>query len=268
MTGWRLMAAILFAAAAQGASAAGAGARAELERLAGAHIFFAHQSVGENILEGMRELADREGAPRPHLDDLRVPENGDPERKIREFEAALERRGGRDDIALLKFCYVDIGPQTNVAALFERYRAAMERLELRYPRVTFVHVTVPLTVEQTGIKAAAKRLLGRHPYGTLENVRREEYNALLRAAYLGREPVFDLAALESVAPDGSAVSVVWDGRKAPALARAYASDGAHLNEAGSLLAARRLLHVLATAVAKAAPWRAAAAAGEPTAVPR
>jgi lysophospholipase L1-like esterase len=108
-------------------------------------------------------------------------------------------------------------------------------------------VTLPLTTVQTGLKAFAKRLLGRAPYGTVENVRREEYNELLRAAYAGREPLFDLARIESTAPDGSAVRVRWQGAVAPALAAQYTDDGGHLNVEGRRRAARELIAVLAAA---------------------
>ena len=94
-------------------------------------------------------------------------------------------------------------------------------------------------------KAWLKRLFGRAPYGTVENLRREEYNALLRAAYQGREPIFDLARLESTAPDGAAVTVQWQGRAAPAMDPAYSDDGGHLNATGRLRAARELVSVLA-----------------------
>lgn len=229
-----------------------------LERIAGQRIYFAHQSVGANILDGVRELAQAEGvalriAEQPGADAIPegtlahffVPENGAPLTKLRNFEAALGE-GARVDVALLKFCYVDVDAQTDAKALFERYRGTIGRLRQKNPRTVFVHVTLPLTTEQTGPKAWVKRLMGRTPYGTVENLRREEYNALLRKAYAGREPVFDLARLESTAPDGHAVTVSWDGVTAPAMAREYTQDGGHLNEQGRLRVARELIRVLAS----------------------
>lgn len=229
-----------------------------LERIAGQRIYFAHQSVGANILDGVRELAQAEGvalriAEQPGADAIPegtlahffVPENGAPLTKLRHFEAALGK-GARVDVALLKFCYVDIDAQTDAKALFERYRSTIGRLRQKNPHTVFVHVTLPLTTEQTGPKAWLKRLMGRTPYGTVENLRREEYNALLRKAYAGREPVFDLARMESTAPDGHAVTVSWDGVTAPAMAREYTRDGGHLNEQGRLRVARELIRVLAS----------------------
>ena len=222
----------------------------QLRRIAARRVFFGHQSVGNNLLAGLRDLAAAEGVALPirevgageplaaGLNHARVAENGDPYRKLASFERALEGRS--PDVALVKFCYVDIRGDTDARALFARYRETLGRLKHSYPTTTFVHATAPLTSEQTGPKALVKRLLGRAPRGTVENVRREHYNALVRLAYGGREPVFDLAAVES---DGTSVS--WQGERAPAMAPAYTDDGGHLNEHGRARAARELIRVLA-----------------------
>jgi hypothetical protein len=247
-------------AAAPSASGADAPLRAELGRVAQRSIYFGHQSVGTNLLDGIRQLAEEAGVP------LRIAEartaaevkpgtfghtfvakNGDPLRKLRSFEQAMDARPAAVDIALVKFCYIDIDAVTDAKALFASYRATIDGLHAKHPGTTFVHVTLPLTEAQSGVKALAKRLLGRAPYGTIENVRREEYNALLRQAYAGREPLFDLARIESTAPDGTAVKVQWNGAEAPALASAYTDDGGHLNASGRLRAARELVSVLAAA---------------------
>lgn len=235
------------------------GLRAELTLVAQKRIYFAHQSVGANLLAGVADLAREAGVPLRIVETSRgadlapgvlghffVPENGAPLAKLANFAAAL---GGRSnaDIALIKFCYVDVDGATDAQALFARYQATIAELRAKNPNTTFVHVTLPLTSVQTGWKALAKRLLGRAPYGTVENVRREQYNALLRRAYAGREPLFDLARIESTAPDGRAVTVDWQGSIAPAMASAYTDDGGHLNERGRVIAARALIRVLAQA---------------------
>jgi hypothetical protein len=239
-------------------AAADSGLRTDLERIARERIYFAHQSVGANLIEGVRELAGQEGvalriAETPQASAVApatfghtfVPENGEPLKKLESFRAELG--SASVDIALLKFCYVDITADTDVNALFARYQATIAELRGKNPRTTFVHVTLPLTEVQTGPKALAKRMLGRAPYGTIENVRREQYNELLRKAYAGREPVFDLARVESTAPDGTLVKVSWQGTVAPAMAPAYSDDGGHLNARGRLRAARELVAVLAAA---------------------
>lgn len=218
---------------------------ASLQRVAHERVFFGHQSVGAQILQGVKELAAKEGVP-VFIKDQFVPENGDPLRKLESFKASVGT-GSKYDVALVKFCYVDINPDTDAAGLFDHYRQAMNELRAKNPRTVFVHATLPLTTVQTGPKAWVKLALGRSPYGTVENVKRDEYNRLLRATYAGREPIFDLARIESTAPDGTRVTVTWDGITAPALSPEYTSDGGHLNARGRLMAAREFLAVLAQA---------------------
>jgi hypothetical protein len=240
------------------ANAADPGLHADLERLARERIYFAHQSVGANLLQGVAELAAAAGVPvrivrADRADDVPpaafghtfVPENGQPFEKLRNFRAALG--SAPIDVALLKFCYVDIERDTDVKALFSAYRQTIEELRRSHPGTVFVHVTLPLTSEPAGWKALAKRLLGRSPAGMAENLRREEYNRMVREAYAGREPLFDLARVESTAPDGTPVRERWRGVAAPALAGQYTDDGGHLNADGRRRAARKLIAVLAAA---------------------
>jgi hypothetical protein len=240
------------------AGAADAALRADLERVARERIYFGHQSVGANLLEGVEALAAQAGVPvrlvrvgragelpPATFGHTLVEENGKPLKKLESFRTALG--DAQVDVALLKFCYVDIDADSDAKALFARYRDTINDLRRTHPHTVFVHVTLPLTTVQTGWKALAKRLLGRAPYGTVENVRREQYNRLLREAYAGREPLFDLARVESTGPDGTPVRVQWDGVVAPALYPAYTEDGGHLNAQGRQRAARELIAVLAAA---------------------
>src|SRR5205085_12594035 len=68
--------------------------------------------------------------------------------------------------------------------------------------------------------------------------------------YAGREPIFDLARVESTAPDGKLVTVTWEGVTAPAMAAQYTEDGGHLNALGRARAAREFIAVLARASQK------------------
>lgn len=246
----------LFISAAAGA--ADPALRSDLERLSRERVYFAHQSVGANILQGVEELAGEAGVrirmvaadrasdvPPASFGHTFIPENGAPLEKLANFRAALA--SAPVDVALLKFCFVDITGDTDVRALFASYRETLAGLHRSHPHTIFVHVTAPLTTVQTGWKALAKRLLGRAPYGVAENAKRDDYNRLLRAAYAGREPVFDLARIESTAPDGALVRVQWNGVAVPALANAYTEDGGHLNAEGRRRAARELIAVLAAA---------------------
>jgi hypothetical protein len=222
--------------------------RADLQRLSHERVYFAHQSVGANILQGMKELSAREGVP-VFIKDEFIPENGNPLLKLANFKKSVGV-GSRYDVVLVKFCYVDITADTDVGALFDEYRRTINELRDKNPRTVFVHATLPLTTVQTGPKAWVKEMLGREPYGTVENIRRDQYNRLLRATYAGREPIFDLARIESTTPDGKVVTVTWDGITAPALAPQYTSDGGHLNALGRERAAREFIAVLARASQK------------------
>jgi len=175
-----------------------------------------------------------------------VAKNGEPLLKLQNFEQSFGQAPSGIDIAMVKFCFLDITAHTDVKTLFTSYRATIDKLKKKNPGTTFVHVTAPLTDVEHSLKQSLKRLLGRAPYGTIENIRREEYNNLLRQAYQGREPIFDLAKAESTAADGTTVTVEWEGHVAPALVPEYTNDGAHLNTAGKLHAARELVSILAS----------------------
>jgi len=235
--------------------------RAQLQTLSRRRVFFGHQSVGMNLLEGVRELA----ALYPDIP-LRVvevtgsadlqpgtfahaflPENGNPALKLESFERALSSGiGSAADIALIKFCYADFSPVTDVSALFARYQTTLSALRARHPHVLFVHVTAPLTTVADSAASNLKRLFGRAPGGLLENAKREEFDQLLRRAYGGREPLFDLARLESTSPDGRRELQDWNGSQVPALLPAYSDDGGHLNSASRVRFARELIALLAS----------------------
>jgi len=234
--------------------------RAELERVARRTVYFGHKSVGDNVMQGVGELAAEAGVPLrileveetlpasagPAFAHGAVAENRDPSRKLESFARTLASAPAPGvEVALLKFCFVDFDASTDVAALFARYQAVYAALRQKHPVTVLVHVTVPLTVVQGGPKAWVKRLLGRKPYGAAENARREEFNDLLRQAYRGREPIFDIARLESTGPDGTPELASGAGKPVPALVAAYTDDGGHLNRAGRLRAARQLISVLA-----------------------
>ncbi len=142
--------------------------------------------------------------------------------------------GRQVDVALMKFCYVDITTGTDVDALFARNRDTMGALERDFPNVTFIHVTVPLTTVSGG---------------QAENVARERLNALIRGEYAGRH-LFDLAAIESTKPDGTRVSGRYDNQGYFALYDGYASDVGHLNAVGSKIAATAFLDAIAQASRK------------------
>lgn len=233
---------------------------AELQKVARKRIYFGHQSVGYNLVEGLeaisRERPDAglkiveartaQGLAGPALAHATNGKNEQPLTKIKDFADTMAGGlGATADVAFFKFCYIDFPPGSDVEGLFAEYKGTLARLRQAYPKVRFVHVTSPLTVVQSGPKALVKKLLGRKLGGAEANLVRERFNALLRSEYQGKEPLFDLAAIESQLPDGSQVTFAEGGRSHPALAPAYASDGKHLNALGARWAAVHLVRTLA-----------------------
>lgn len=220
----------------------------ELGRAAGRTVFFGHMSVGNNILSGLEQVYAAKGVALPPVievdpgEDAAPPsggavvhsllhDNGYPLRKLATYDAALrDGMADRVEVALLKFCYLDVTRDTDVDALFASYKATMDALQRDYPDVRFLHATVPLTTPPSGIKANLKALLR-----GVDNPNRERYNELVRATY-GQEDLLDVAAVEGAAPDGT---------RQPWLHPGYSNDGSHLNGTGSALVAVELIRLLA-----------------------
>ncbi len=248
------------AASAATAQAEPAPLKLALNQLAGQRVFFGHQSVGDNLLAGIQQLSQDAQVTLPVVKvtsaaDMKqagiahalVDENTLPLKKLQSFERALATKAPGLQVAALKFCYVDVHAGTDVKQLFARYQASMATVQAQQPGLRLVHFTVPLTTVQTGWKASLKRLLGKAPHGILDNLKREEYNQLVRQSYGQTGFLYDLARVEQTRPDGSAHTVEWQGQQVPALFPDYSSDGEHLNTQGQLHAARALVTVLAKA---------------------
>jgi len=234
--------------------------QSDLQRVASQTLYFGHQSVGENLLSGVQALAsqasvnvrivqvtDASQVPAGTWAHQPVGDNGMPLKKLQAFELALGDKPSQVSTAMLKFCYLDIQAQTDVQALFSAYSATMARIRAKHPGLRIIHFTAPLTTVQTGPKAMLKTWWGKAPYGAPENLQREAYNTLVRQHYAGKEPVFDLARLESTQPDGVAWSVTWKDKPVSALVPGYTDDGQHLNALGQSHTARALVALLANA---------------------
>jgi hypothetical protein len=228
--------------------------------LAARRLFFGHQSVGDNIMEGVGDLVRddpriglRVARGEAALGDsggifahARIGRNGAPGFKTDEFARLIEGPlRGKVDVAFHKYCYADISESTDVAAVFDHYQKTMARLHAEFPGVVFVHVTTPLVRVQAGPKAALKLLFGKSPGRYASNFARERFNDLMRAAYRGREPLFDLAAIESTRPAGGRETIRSGSQSGYALVPAYTSDNSHLNERGRRRVAEELLVFLA-----------------------
>ena len=108
------------------------------KQLASKKIYFGHQSVGLNIIEGVEELLKEhrqinlniiKTTPatftllRPVFAHSEIGKNGDPRSKVEEFVRLIETRGEAEaDLAFFKFCYAGFDHVTDVNRLFEYYR--------------------------------------------------------------------------------------------------------------------------------------------------
>lgn len=211
-------------------------------------IYFGHQSVGANILDGLDALARQqpgrygvaiegyssswkigrllEGDPLQRLSHggiahFQVGRNGDGAGKVRDFLDRASAHGRAADVAMMKLCYVDFPsgkasqPAADPARLFATYRDALERLEQDNPKLRVVWWTAPLT--------------------NRDNQVREQFNTLVRAYAKDKGKVlFDLADIEAHAPNGRPMA----DHVGPVLYAGYTDDGGHLAGRGQMRAAR------------------------------
>lgn len=229
------------------------------EALMNKRIFFGHQSVGENILNGITlndasakqylyETSYQQVADYPDTGLLhrRVGKNNDPRAKIDDFASVVrDELKGQVDVAFVKLCYVDFSKNTDVQALFDYYKMVMADLKHDFPEVTFVHMTAPLTQNPENWKTKIKKITGMGALWEYENnIKRNQYRELLIGEYEGREPVFDIARIEAETPDGSLAQFSLDGKDYYSMAAELTSDGGHLNDVGSRKVAGALLDLI------------------------
>ncbi len=228
-----------------------------IDALAAQKVFFGHRSVGFNLLDGLKQLQQAE----PRLQKLNLIEwqgkemptapgiyhapngkNGAPDTKCEAFLQTLQTNqlGQAFDIAFFKFCYVDFSADSDVPAIFKNYVQTIDQVQQTFPNLKIMHVTTPLTVHAWGLKGSLRRLLK----PDLDNVKRHEFNTLLRQKYQAQGLVFDLAQAEATLPDGTQATFQYEGNTYSALAKIYSSDGGHLNELGQKMAAQAWLKTL------------------------
>jgi hypothetical protein len=156
--------------------------------------------------------------------------------------------GDTSDIAFFKFCFVDIETSTDIETIFSDYKNMMSDLKQDYPNTTFIHVTVPLIKTlPSNFKIRIKELLGLSIgfFDKGHNVARNNFNALIREEFEGKEPIFDLATFESTHPDGKRETFMNQGKTYYSLVSDYTPDAGHLNETGRKKVAEQLLILLA-----------------------
>jgi len=245
-----------------------------LSQLAQRRIYFGHQSVGMNIIHGLSEISNGselfdldivDFGPEVSIDKMKalasnnkdsrkgffahggVGKNGDPVSKLRDFEEQIDEGfGGNLDIALFKFCYKDINDQTDFAGLFQEYDHMVSRLKRKYPGLELIHITAPLRNPRLNWKNRLKLFFRLKSFQEYENnLARASYNKILNKTYTGKEPVFDIALMESTRPDGSQQGFIKNKRIYQTIYPGYTYDGGHLTPLGRKMIANGLLSELA-----------------------
>jgi hypothetical protein len=204
-------------------------------------IFFAHASVGANIISGLKALkaADASKYPLALISSAGTPpastakgtiyefSRGNPawNEKITSFENYLKNGWHNSviDIVMNKFCYID------QHAEWKTYTSSMEALEAKYPGTVFVYWTMPYTTAANS-----------------DGVLRSQFNQNLRqwiASKTGKV-LFDLADIEAWTADGKPQTFTSKGTVHQNLVPAYTSDGGHLNADASKRAANGLYSLL------------------------
>jgi len=232
-------------------------------KLAEKKVFFGHQSVGYNIIDGITDILKKRDYIKLNIIEAREPSafeqpvfahsqvgmNTKPLSKIERFVDIMDSGvADKVDIAFFKFCYVDIMRDSDPRKIFKDYSAALEGLKRRYPNTRFLHVTVPIRSTPKGakkyLKQTVKLLIGK-PGFFEDNIIRHSYNDLLNNAYSRTGLFFDLAHTESVNARGFGCYAQKGAEKVSVMAPEYTEDGGHLNSLGRKNVAEQLLIILA-----------------------
>ncbi len=189
-------------------------------------IYFAHASVGGNMLKGLNALhkEDPERYPltargagkglrgSPEGGVVYEDNRGNPgwRGKVDHFRRNVDESWhGPGIVALDKFCYVDPDADAGV------YLETMGDLMRRHPDTVIVLATIPL-------RAGEDR----------NNIRRQTFNEQVRRFAQERGGVvFDIADIQAHDPNGR--PVVFGSAATPTLFEGYTHDGGHLNAEGS-----------------------------------
>lgn len=238
------------------------------EKLSLKKIYFGHQSVGNNIIDGIKDVMKTNPNVKLNIvetTDLsqvksgcfahsKVGKNLDPISKINDFVNINENGiGNSADIAFFKFCYVDISEETDLVDIYKKYKKEMRSLAEKYSKTRFVHVTVPLNSKPkepdslfNKIKNFIKTVIGK---GSNNNAAAKfEYNEMLRKEYTKEGELFDLALSESINRNGVKSTVIKGNEQLQFLTPEFTNDGGHLNETGRIKVAEDFLIFIVNAL--------------------
>jgi hypothetical protein len=189
--------------------------------------FFAHASVGDNIMDGITDWHSQDTNRYPlqrveYFGHDAPPTDMQPgviydhmrwnpgwQAKITMFETnvAWYWHAPRVQVAMNKLGYVD--PDADPDA----YLASMQNLQAQYPTTAFVYMTMCMTAD-----------------GDRFEVQRNRFNDKVRSWVAAHDAIlFDIADIESHSPPGDLATFTFDGATYPLLYAPYSIDGGHLN---------------------------------------
>jgi hypothetical protein len=198
------------------------------------NYFFAHASVGGNMISGLANLrasntaryklisVSDDGTPPATTSEGRVYEysRGNPawQDKVDGFKTYMTNGwAGKVDIVLNKFCYIDPTADLTYYAISNTNGSAMAQLEAAYGSTKFVYATIPLTTDSDS-----------------DNILRNNFNGQLRTWCLANNKLlYDIADIEAWDSSGNPVTFTSGGQTYQKLWSGYAADAGHLNVDGA-----------------------------------
>jgi hypothetical protein len=220
--------------------------RATMEKIAQLKWYFAHASVGANMVDGITDLyaMDKATYPFQSISASATPpattqaagiyehNRGNPgwKAKFDGFESCVSNGWHYPaiNIAMSKLCYID------ESASFKYYVHSMTNLEAAFPETVFVYTTIPLMTDANA-----------------DNFLRNAYNERLRewTRQNGRV-LFDIADIEAHDSNGKVCTFQYRNKTCQKLCDSYTKDGGHLNEAGRQLVAKGFYALAAALIEK------------------
>lgn len=227
------------------------------KKLAQKKIYFGHRSVGNNIMDGIKDLMKKNQQIRLNIvkpDDQTnnntgffmhsmINQNASPQSISEGYQKLIEPIGENIDIVLLRF--TPFYGKKEMNEILADYKGAFKKLQKKYPGTIIVHNSFPLNQSRTTWKTWIKKIIGEKEIWEYDqNIIVNEFNMLLRDEYDGKEPFFDLAKFQSTFADGRRSTFTKEGKKYFHTVPAYTYDGTHLNEKGRKMIAKQLLLLL------------------------
>jgi hypothetical protein len=222
--------------------------KAEFDKIGQLKWYFAHASVGANIMDGIADLHELD----PALYQLRGVKSGETppaateagviyehnrgnpgwKAKFDKFHACVSGgwRAPRVNIVVNKLCYIDQTASVNY------YINSMTNLEAACPSTTLVYTTIPLMTDPDML-----------------NYLRNGFNRRLRDwCRANGKVLLDIADIEAHDPKGAPCTFNYHGKACQKLCADYTKDGGHLNEQGRQLVARGFYALAAALVNRGA----------------